>query len=341
MNKKILVLMGLVLLLSGSLLAGCGGKQTEEPEEIKEIEQIVEIEDVDAAAEDSDEDASVIFQDGRGESVEISKHPKKVVILYASFIDIWLNNGGENIVGIVEPSEEYIIPEMANVKTVGKRGSISLEEVIALDPDLVILSSNTSDHLDMIPSLEGGGAQVLALDYSYKDDYFKIAELFATINDGLDLYTMGAEKVKNGIQAIVDQVPDQDNPSVAIIMSTKSNTTVRTANTTIGEMFKDLKVVNIADKENNQEGSINFSLETILEEDPDFIFLQIMGSDVDAVKEKLKTEVESNPAWSSLTAVKNDRYIILDKDLYTYKANHRYEEAYEKLAATLYPGIFK
>ncbi|NMB09003.1 MAG: ABC transporter substrate-binding protein [Tissierellia bacterium] len=51
--------------------------------------------------------------------------------------------------------------------------------------------------------------------------------------------------------------------------------------------------------------------------------------------------MESNPAWSTLSAVKNDRYIILPKDLYMFKPNHRYAEAYEGLAKILYPEVFQ
>src|SRR5690606_36654695 len=101
--------------------------------------------------------------------------------------------------------------------------------------------------------------------------------------------------------------------------------------TTIGEMFKDLGTINIADGSNEKLSSKNFSLETILEEDPDFIFVQTMGSDMEAIEERLVNDVKSNPAWSTLSAVKNDRYIVLDSKLYTYKANHRYAEAYENL----------
>lgn len=346
--KRRIIILGLTLLVALSLLSGCSkgeekdldtSQVVEENQEAIELQKESEIEEEDEYGIISEEN-SVKITDGRGEEVNISKNPERVVILFASFLDIWMNNGGKNIVGIVEPSEEYITPEIENFKTVGKRESISLEEVIALEPDLVILSSNTSSHIDMISPLEGAGAEVLALDYVYKEDYFKIAKLFATINDELNIYEAEAEKVKYGIEEIIGKVPEEDNPSAVIIRSTKSNTTVLTANTTLGEMFKDLKVINIADKENKQEGSMDFSLEKILEEDPDFIFLQIMGSDVDAVKEKLKSDVESNPAWSSLSAVKNDNYIVLPKELYTYKANNRYEEAYENLAEILYPEIF-
>lgn len=344
MRKRRILISVLILLLGLSLLPGCSKAKDENLDSLQEIQENhkeIEVEEVGADEYGIvSESNNVKFIDGRGEEVKISKKPEKVVILFASFLDIWLNNGGGNIVGTVEPSEEYITPEIEKIKTVGKRGSVSLEEVIALEADLVILSSNTSDHIDMISPIESSGSEVLALDYTFKEDYFKIAKLFATINDELDIYKEETEKIKHGIEEIIGKVPGKDNPSAVIIMSTKSNTSVRTSNTTIGEMFEDLKVVNIADMENDKEGNIDFSLEKILETDPDFIFLQIMGSDVDAVKDKLKADIESNPAWSSLSAVENDNYIILPKDLYTYKANHRYKEAYEELAKILYPETF-
>lgn len=62
---------------------------------------------------------------------------------------------------------------------------------------------------------------------------------------------------------------------------------------------------------------------------------------MDAVNERIQKDVESNPAWASLSAVKNDKYLIMPKDLYLYKANDRYDEAYEELGKILYPEVFQ
>lgn len=62
---------------------------------------------------------------------------------------------------------------------------------------------------------------------------------------------------------------------------------------------------------------------------------------MDAVNERIQKDVESNPAWASLSAVKNDKYLIMPKDLYLYKANDRYGEAYEELGKILYPEVFQ
>ena len=241
-NRKVVLL--LVFLLSVTLLTGCNKGEDKDGEVVENLEEnnnaLVESEIEKAEIIEADEygitseDEYVHFLDGRGEETKISKKPEKVVILFASFLDMWLANGGE-IAGMVEPSEEYLLPELENVRTVGKRGSISLEEVMVLDPDLVILSSNTSAHTEMIAPLESAGVEVMALDYSFKDDYFKLSKLFALINDELDLYKAQAEKIKDEIQETIDKIPEEDNPSAIIIMSTKSNISVRTSNTTIGD----------------------------------------------------------------------------------------------------------
>ena len=45
----------------------------------------------------------------------------------------------------------------------------------------------------------------------------------------------------------------------------------------------------------------------------------------------------SNPAWSTLSAVKEGNYYLLDKRLYNLKPNAKWGDAYEGLADILYP----
>ena len=51
----------------------------------------------------------------------------------------------------------------------------------------------------------------------------------------------------------------------------------------------------------------------------------------------LESTLLSNPAWETLTAVKEGNYHIMDSNLYNLKPNARWGEAYEKLADILYP----
>lgn len=346
MRIKNIISLVLVLVLISLSLIGCRQEaklEDQVQETIVEEDKVNEAVTKEPTADEYgiviDED-TVTFVDGRGEEIRLNKKPERPIVLFASFVDIWVRNGGE-LVGMVEPSNDYYFPGTEDVETLGKQGSISLEKVISLEPDLVVLSSNSSKHLDMIPALEANNIPVMALDYKFKEDYYKISKIFAAINDRMDLYEQDTQMVKDKIDEIMDMVPTDKEVKVLIIMATSNSIGANNSETTIGEMFKDLGTINIADGSNEKLSSKNFSLETILEEDPDFIFVQTMGSDMEAIEERLVNDVKSNPAWSTLSAVKNDRYIVLDSKLYTYKANHRYAEAYENLAKILYPEVFK
>jgi iron complex transport system substrate-binding protein len=82
-------------------------------------------------------------------------------------------------------------------------------------------------------------------------------------------------------------------------------------------------------------GKINFSLERIVELDPDIILLNTMG-EVDECRDRLRREFESNAAWSSLRAIQNGRFYVLPKQYFLYKPNDKYPEALRYLAGLLY-----
>lgn len=79
-------------------------------------------------------------------------------------------------------------------------------------------------------------------------------------------------------------------------------------------------------------------MEAILESDPDYIFAVLQGSDTTDAEKILETTLLQNPAWSTLTAVQEGRYYVMDQNLYNMKPNARWGEAYEQLADILYPA---
>ena len=96
-------------------------------------------------------------------------------------------------------------------------------------------------------------------------------------------------------------------------------------------MLSDLGAVNIADSEESLLE--NLSIEKIIELDPHKIFIVQVGDDSDAVKDNVGRMMDENPAWKSLSAVKEGRVYYLDKNLFNLKPNARWSEAYEKLCS--------
>lgn len=339
-NTKIIIFI-LVLALSLSALTACGPKETKKAEEQENLEVGTVVDGVKEEYGITITDKTVSFIDGRGEKVTLNKKPERVVVLFNSYLDIWMKNGG-SVVGKLEDSVgQDVILGTESAEIVGALGAISLEKVLEVKPDLVILVSTQKSQMELVPALEQNNIPFIALEYYAKEDYFKLARLFSALNEREDLYKENVVDVDKEINNILEKSPKDEHHKVLIMMASAKSVTARDSSSYVGEMLKDLHTVNIADLSNDALSDTNFSIEKILEEDPDFIFVQTTGNDMEKVMERMKADVESNPAWSSLSAVKNDRYIILPKDLYMFKANHRYVEAYKGLAEILYPEVFK
>jgi iron complex transport system substrate-binding protein len=91
-----------------------------------------------------------------------------------------------------------------------------------------------------------------------------------------------------------------------------------------GAILRDMGFVNLADA--NSLLCEGISMEAVLIEDPDYIFVVLQG-DGDAAEKSLAALTE-NPAWATLTAVREGRIYMLDRELFHYHPNARWAEAY-------------
>lgn len=328
MKKTIFFKSVLTVAIGAVILAGCS--KDVQNNDIKNEEEF----DYGIVINEND----VVFTDSSGMETTITKYPERVIVLQNSLMEIWDQAGGK-VTGRVEESEDKVVENTMSAEVVGTMGAPSLEKILSLQPDLVIISNSYTAQREMIPSFEQNNIQVINLDNDLLEDYYKTVRLFTAITGRNDLYENNVKNIQNEVAEIISKAPDKNYKAV-ILFATSKSITVRDSNTMVGEMLKDLNVINISDSADTGTDTKSFSLEKILEEDPDFIFVQTMGSDLGKITERLKSDALDNPAWASLTAVKEGRYIVLPKDLYLYKPNDRYPEAYEGLAKILYPETY-
>lgn len=344
--KRIFILL-LILAMTLSLFTGCGEKQEAASKDNQES----------AVAENQNQadnreiletyfdgkikvtEEAVIFIDSRDEEVTINKNPDKVVGLYASYLDLWYEAGGEIVARLKSRSK---IPEaFKNAEEVGTMTQPNVERILEIQPDLVILRHDMRGQGDLIPIFEENNIPFITINYNNFEEYSYAMRLFTAITNKEDLYQDKVVKVKDEIDNTLTKVPRDKEPSVLLMFATSKGVSVKLENSFVGDMLKELGAKNIAyDAKLTDEEMQVFSMEKVLERDPDFILVQTMG-DIEKIKDRLVKDVEENPAWGSLTAVKEGRYIILPKDLYLYKPNARYAEAYKGLAEILYPEMFK
>lgn len=276
----------------------------------------------------------VSFTDDLGRTVTVSR-PERVACLLGSFAEILQLAGGQ---AVAAPDDAWVdlgLDMAEDAVNLGSTKSLSLEALFAAEPDLVLASVNTAQNLQWQPSLEGAGIPVAYFEVSDFEGYLRLLKLCTDLTGRTDLYEKHGLDVQKQINEALEKAAARGTtPSVLYLRISGSGVRAKNAKgTVLGQMLQNLGCVNIADTDETLLETL--SMEHIIMEDPDYIFIVQQGDDTDAARENLERFFSENPAWASLTAVREGRVFQLDKGLYNLKPNARWGEAYLALEALL------
>ena len=274
---------------------------------------------------------SVTFTDALGHSVTVT-NPGRVAAASGSFARVWQLAGGR-LTGATRDAFDDGTVSAAYAADIGGNHSPSAEVILSLNTDFVILSANIPGQVKLYDLLSAAGINIAYFSVETFKDYQNMLKIFTDITGREDLYMRNGSDIQTEIDGIIGRTDGEPSPKVLLLRASSGKVSVLNSDSMAGIMLKDMGCVNIADSDNGLLD--NLSMETIIEQDPDFIFATTMG-EPDKAEAALCDTLLSNPAWRDLSAVKNDRYILLPKDLFHEKPNDRWAEAYEKLWEILY-----
>lgn len=280
----------------------------------------------------------VSITDSNGSQITLDTSAPRVVATYGSFAEAWLLAGGE-LCGVTQDALEQRdlgLPE--DIAVVGTVKEPNAEEIIALEPDLVLLASDITAQADIRDVLENAGLACAFFQVDTFADYAFMMEQLCAITGREDLYEENVTQVGQQIEeAQANAALSSTRPNVLLIRAFSTGIKAKTDDELAGAILKDLGAHNIADDHPSMLEDL--SLEEVIAADPDYIFVTTMGDEQKAL-DYLNGLIQQNPAWSELSAVKEDRYIVLPKDLFHYKPNNRWGESYQYLGEILYPQLF-
>lgn len=278
-------------------------------------------------------DGKVTFKDALSREITVDKNPKRVVAVSGSFAECWTLAGG-TLKGTTEDAKSERNMNMEGVELIGTIKEPNLEKIIAIKPDFVILAADTESHKALAESLKSLGVTCAFFKVELFDDYLNMLNIFTDMTGNKENYKKYGEDVKSQINGVLAKAESAVAPKVLLIRAFATGAKAKGEDNHTGAMLAQLGCENIIDKNKSLLESI--SMEAVLKEDPDFIFVTTMGASTDKALKYMKENIESSPLWSKLSAVKNNRYIILPKEMFHYKPNARWGEAYEYLYEILY-----
>ena len=298
------------LALAALLLAGCAAPQAVQAPAPQQTAKAAETQ------------SGVTFTDAMGYPVTVQSW-NRVVSLYGSFAEAWTLAGGTLTATTEDAIKERGLDLGTGIAVIGTNQDPNTEEILAQNPDFVILNAEVSEQTALHEFLQEAGVPHAYFKTNTFDEYLAMLRTFCDMTGREDLYE------QNGL-AVQQQISD-------VLRAYSSGCKAKGSDNMTGAMLKDLGAINIADADDSLLE--NLSMENIIADDPEDIFVVTMGASQQKALDWLAENLQANPAWSGLSAVQRGHYYLLDKALFHYKPNARWGESYRTLAALLYPQL--
>ena len=290
------------------------------------------------AAAGAPEDGYTLTDD-TGAEVTVPKKPEKVAVLLSSLADLWITAGGSVDITVGETVERGFAPETVVLVDAGAGKTIDIESLVAEKPDFVLYSADLSGQLECAETLRAAGIPAAGFTVETFEDYLRVLKICTEILGTPERYEAFGTGLKAEIDSLLESARNrEEQPAILLVRagSSAKYTKAKTAeNHFVCAMLRDLGTENIADRAPILLDGL--STEEILLSDPDFILFTTMG-DEEAGQAYMESLI-SDPVWQTLTAVKTGHVYQLPKELFQYKPNARWGEAYAYLIKLLYGEI--
>jgi len=249
--------------------------------------------------------AAEVYIDEAGRRVDIPSSPRRIVSLAPSITEILFALGlDREVVGVTMLST---YPAAARSKPrVGTFINISLERVVALDPDLVIGTAD-GNRRETVRQLEGLGIPVYVVDPGSLPEIFRMIVNIGRVTGREDAATALVGGLRERVRRVALSLQGLERPRVFLQIGL--NPVITAGRGTLhNELIQQAGGVNIYGE--TQERYPRCGIEDIIARRPDIIIVSSMkrGGDFPAVRDGWRK-------WEAIPAVRDDRIHVIDTDL--------------------------
>ncbi len=271
---------------------------------------------------------AITVEDDVGNAVTLDAVPERIISLAPAHTETLYALGlGDKVVGVTEYCNYP--PQAAEKPKVGSFATIDLEQVVGLEPDLVL--ATTMHMAEIVPALQERGIAVFVVD----------PQTVAQVLDAIDRIGQltgaqeAAEALVADMQARIDAVQGkvQDAPRPRVFWELGAELYTVGPDTFIDDLITLARGENVAADVDSPWPQL--SVEAIIMKDPDVIVLadHNYGQTAEMVRER--------PGWEDIRAVKEGNIIEITDDDIVSRPGPRIVEGLEFLARALHPDLFE
>ncbi|WP_064694545.1 ABC transporter substrate-binding protein [Rhizobium aegyptiacum] len=284
-----------------------------------------------AGAAQADDGKKVSIVDDRGVTVEVPAQPKRIASISYFADDVALALGIKPVASTYMTSGReppFLLGLTAGMKQIGQRAKPNLELLSEAKPDLIIaIRRYTVGNAAQLQNIAPYVAYNMEL---LEESYKEVASLSKLLGKPERGEQLNADFRKH-LAEFAAKAPKGVHPRFLIMWGGATPFAFHTENTS-ASIVAAIGGDNVpGPKSPGGEFGIDLSLETMLEKDPEVIFVYDSGPD---------RPHESNPIWSQLSAVKNNRVFYVGDQWVETNGPIAREIVLREAAHYLYPDTF-
>ncbi len=329
--RKTIFGLGLVVSL---LLTACGGTATDTP---------VPPTNAPTAASAAPATGDLSFTDASGTAVTLTKSPERIVCLVSLCEDILFTLGIEPVAvndKFGQNAEFWGDKAKSFTQLGGNFAQPNLEDIAKAKPDLVI---GFVPHIGLRDALKTIAPLYIMNPAKYQDsiDYLKTV-------GRLTGHTAQADAAgKAFLDKLAAYKAKSPNTKVPLLMFGNSvNFNIFTAGSLFGSVLSEATnypwpapTAGQAGSADQEPGSLQYSLEKVLQKDPDVLLIESMNFAPGSPS--LSKQLEANPVWGELKAVKTKQVYEVRTDIYIFgRGTRSLSTALDDAMMKIYPDVF-
>ena len=304
MNRKMKTIAGLLALLLTLALAGCAGA----PQGSGNIE----------------------LTDNDGNLVKLNKLPESIIVMLPSDVEILYALGAQDKIAAI--GEYCNFPaEVSEKITVGTGDNTSVEQLVALKPDLIVMGK-MAQLAEQTESIKAAGIPVYISDAQTIEETYGVIRALGALSGKKAESEQLVQDMKDGFAALEEKTAELEKKTAYVEISPLAFGLYTCGKGTfIDELLSAAGVLNVF---GDQEGWAHLSEEQILAANPDVI---LTTSSEEYGLGVPTEEICSRPGWDVLSAVQNGAVVKIDNDACTrpgprlvLAAEEMYEAVYGK-----------
>jgi iron complex transport system substrate-binding protein len=277
-----------------------------------------------------------LSRDDLGRSVSPPAAASRVVALSPSVVELMFEVGATPV---GRPASANYPEAARGVPSFGESRAPNLEEIVNQKPDLIIADAIL--HATMINDIARLNVPVYAVRVGSFNEVVHSLRVVGALTGRKEAGEKAAAGLEAKLAAVKARLP-ATGPSVAVLVAAGPGQFIAArGNSYLGGLVQDLGGRNIVttEPENFQyQGFTDFSVERILEKNPDVIITATIGGPPGAPT--TSQLIKSNPALSTLKAVREGHVYDVDPIVYIQSAGPRVSQILDELPRLLYPNVF-